>query len=102
MGRLLDSIEALDDLDNTLIIYTWGDNGASMEGTTTGSFNEMTFLNGIVLDADQQLALIEQVRGQRRPGQRAHGAALRGGVGARDEYPLPVGQADGQPPGRHA
>jgi len=34
-----------------------------MEGTTTGSFNEMTFLNGIVLDAEQQLALIEQYGG---------------------------------------
>jgi arylsulfatase A-like enzyme len=34
------------DLDNTLIFYIWGDNGASMEGTITGSFNEMTFLNG--------------------------------------------------------
>ena len=34
------------------------DNGASMEGTVTGSFNEMTFLNGVVLDAEQ-LRLIE-------------------------------------------
>ncbi len=63
VGRLLDAVEALGDLDNTLIIYIWGDNGASMEGTTTGSFNEMTFLNGIVLDAEQQLALIEQYGG---------------------------------------
>ena len=63
VGRLLDSIEEMGDLDNTLIIYIWGDNGSSMEGTTTGSFNEMTFLNGIVLDADQQLTLIEQYGG---------------------------------------
>ncbi|MFZ2016965.1 MAG: sulfatase-like hydrolase/transferase, partial [Nocardioides sp.] len=63
IGRLLDSIEEMGDLDNTLIFYIWGDNGASMEGTVTGSFNEMTFLNGIVLDADQQLALIEQYGG---------------------------------------
>ncbi len=63
VGRLLDEIEKLGDLDNTLIIYIWGDNGASMEGTVTGSFNELTFLNGLVLDADQQLALIEQYGG---------------------------------------
>ena len=63
VGRLLDAIEEMGDLDNTLIIYIWGDNGASMEGTTTGSFNEMTFLNGIVLDAEQQLALIDQYGG---------------------------------------
>ncbi len=63
VGRLLDSIEEMGDLDNTLIFYIWGDNGASMEGTTTGSFNELTFLNGLVLDADEQLALIEQCGG---------------------------------------
>lgn len=63
VGRLLDSIEEMGDLDNTLVIYIWGDNGASLEGTVTGSFNEMTFINGLVLDADQQLALIEQYGG---------------------------------------
>ncbi len=63
VGRLLNSIEEMDELDNTLIFYIWGDNGASMEGTLTGSFNEMTFLNGLVLDADQQLKLIEKYGG---------------------------------------
>jgi arylsulfatase A-like enzyme/uncharacterized membrane protein len=63
VGRLLDAIEDLGDLDNTLIFYIWGDNGASMEGTITGSFNEMTFLNAIVLDAEHQLQLIEQYGG---------------------------------------
>jgi arylsulfatase A-like enzyme/uncharacterized membrane protein len=63
VGRLLDAIEEMGDLDNTLIFYIWGDNGASMEGTVTGSFNEMTFLNGIVLDPEQQLALIDKYGG---------------------------------------
>lgn len=63
VGRLLDEIEAMGDLDNTLVIYIWGDNGASMEGTTTGSFNEMTFLNGLVLDVEQQLELIQRYGG---------------------------------------
>ena len=63
VGRLLDAIEEMGDLDNTLIFYIWGDNGSSMEGTVTGSFNEMTFLNGVVLDPEQQLALIEQYGG---------------------------------------
>jgi len=63
VGRLLDSIEAMGDLDNTLIFYIWGDNGSSMEGTVTGSFNELTFLNGVVLDPAQQLQLIEQYGG---------------------------------------
>ena len=63
VGRLLDAIKEMGDLDNTLIFYIWGDNGASMEGTITGSFNEMTFLNGLVLDAEQQLKLIEEYGG---------------------------------------
>ena len=63
VGRLLDAIEEMGDLDNTLIFYVWGDNGASMEGTDTGSFNEMTFLNTLVLDADKQLELIDRYGG---------------------------------------
>jgi arylsulfatase len=63
VGRLLDAVEEMGELEDTLVFYIWGDNGASMEGTVTGSFNEMTFLNGIVLDGDQQLALIDQYGG---------------------------------------
>jgi len=63
VGRLLDAIEEMGDLDNTLIFYIWGDNGSSMEGTLTGSFNEMTFLNGVVLEPEQQLQLIEAYGG---------------------------------------
>jgi arylsulfatase len=63
VGRLLDSIEEAGDLENTLVIYIWGDNGASMEGTLTGSFNETTFFNGVVLEADQQLEIIEKFGG---------------------------------------
>jgi arylsulfatase len=32
VGRVIDAIEELGELDNTLIIWIWGDNGASMEG----------------------------------------------------------------------
>ncbi|WP_136707973.1 arylsulfatase [Agromyces sp. H66] len=60
VGRLIDSIDEMGDLDNTLIFYIWGDNGASMEGTITGSFNELTFLNGVPLTPEQQLELIDR------------------------------------------
>jgi len=63
VGRLLDAIEEMGDLDNTLIFYVWGDNGASMEGTITGSFNEMTFLNGVPLTPEEQLGLIDKYGG---------------------------------------
>lgn len=63
VGRLLDAVEEMGDLDDTLIFYIWGDNGASMEGTTTGSFNEMTFLNGVPLTPERQLELIDRYGG---------------------------------------
>ncbi len=49
--------------DNTLVIYIWGDNGASMEGAEVGTFNELTMQNGIPLTAPQQLALINEYGG---------------------------------------
>ena len=58
VGRLLDAIDEMGELDNTLVIYIFGDNGASLEGTITGSFNEMTAGNGIRLTPEQQLSLI--------------------------------------------
>ncbi|GAA5495749.1 hypothetical protein Rhal01_01928 [Rubritalea halochordaticola] len=46
-GRVIDAIEEMGELDNTLIIYIMGDNGASAEGSPQGLFNEMTFFNNI-------------------------------------------------------
>jgi arylsulfatase A-like enzyme len=46
VGRLVDAIADLDLLDDTLIYYIIGDNGASAEGTPNGCFNELTVLNG--------------------------------------------------------
>lgn len=47
IGRLIDSIEELGELDNTLIFYIVGDNGASAEGQMNGMYNEMTYFNGV-------------------------------------------------------
>jgi arylsulfatase A-like enzyme len=47
VGRLLDSLQKLGVLDNTLVYYIIGDNGASAEGTLIGSFNEMANFNGL-------------------------------------------------------
>ncbi len=63
VGRLLDAVEEMGELDNTLVIYIFGDNGASMEGTITGSFNELTMQNGITLTPEQQLSLIDSYGG---------------------------------------
>ena len=47
IGRLIQAIEDLGQLDNTLIFYIVGDNGASAEGGMNGLFNEMTYFNGV-------------------------------------------------------
>jgi arylsulfatase A-like enzyme len=46
VGRLLDALEDLGVLDNTLVYYIIGDNGASAEGTLNGTYNEMINFNG--------------------------------------------------------
>jgi arylsulfatase A-like enzyme len=47
VGRLVDAIEDLGVLDDTLIYYIVGDNGASAEGTMNGAFNELANFNGM-------------------------------------------------------
>ena len=47
VGRVVDAIDDLGVLADTLIYYIIGDNGASAEGTPNGCFNEMTTLNGM-------------------------------------------------------
>ena len=47
IGRLIKAIEETGQLDNTLIFYIVGDNGASAEGGMNGLFNEMTYFNGV-------------------------------------------------------
>ena len=63
VGRVIDAIDDLGELENTLVLWIWGDNGASMEGTITGSFNELTMQNGIPLSDEMQLQLSERYGG---------------------------------------
>jgi arylsulfatase len=46
IGRLIDTLAELGVLEDTIVYYIIGDNGASAEGTVQGSFNEMMMLNG--------------------------------------------------------
>lgn len=47
IGRLVKAVEDLGQLDNTLVFYIIGDNGASAEGSMNGLFNESTYFNNI-------------------------------------------------------
>lgn len=62
LGRLLDTLEKLGVLDDTLIMVT-SDNGASAEGGATGSFNEMLFFNMVPESLDENLARIDELGG---------------------------------------
>jgi arylsulfatase len=46
VGRLVDALDDLGVLEDTLVYYIVGDNGASAEGTVNGTFNEYFMLNG--------------------------------------------------------
>jgi arylsulfatase A-like enzyme len=55
IGRVVQAVEDLGELDNTLIIYIGGDNGASAEGMLNGTPNEFTTFNGVPVPVKDQL-----------------------------------------------
>jgi arylsulfatase len=94
VGRVLKTIEELGQLDNTMVIYSAGDNGASAEGSLQGLLNEMTFLNGVKEDLQELLKRADDI----------------GTWKTFNHYPVgwanamctpPVDQADRQPLRRH-
>jgi arylsulfatase A-like enzyme len=56
IGRVIQAVEDIGKLDNTLIIYINGDNGTSAEGGPTGTPNEVAFFNGVSVPVNVQLA----------------------------------------------
>ena len=59
IGRVIQAVEDLGELDNTLIIYISGDNGASPEGMLAGTPNEFTFFNGVPVPVKDQFLWYE-------------------------------------------
>jgi len=51
-GRVIQAIEDMGELDNTLIFYIAGDNGTSAEGGMVGLYNEMTYFNAVAKGSD--------------------------------------------------
>ncbi|WP_173947575.1 arylsulfatase [Microvirga terrae] len=61
IGRVIQAIDDLGKLDNTLVIYIFGDNGTSPEGTTRGTPNQYTAFNGILdVPVAEQLKYYDQ------------------------------------------
>ena len=55
IGRVIQAVEDMGKLDNTLIIYINGDNGTSAEGTLLGTPNEVAMFNGAEVPVAEQL-----------------------------------------------
>lgn len=64
IGRVIDAIDESGQLENTLIIYIMGDNGASAEGTMQGTTNEVAVAgNGVEESMDFLLSMIDELGG---------------------------------------
>ena len=98
VGRLVDALEDLEILDDTLVYYIIGDNGASAEGTLNGTFNEMIIVQRRGRARDAPSSWRRTSTSSARP----DGVQpLRGRLGARDGHAVPVDEAGGLALGRH-
>ena len=89
IGRVIQAVEDLGQLDNTLIIYISGDNGASAEGMLNGTPNEFTTFNGVAVPVKDQF-LWYAFWGSERTFPH-----YRGGLGVGDGHAVQVGEAGG-------
>src|SRR4051812_7474471 len=78
VGRVIQAIEDLGQLDNTLVFYVVGDNGACGEGTMNGLFNEMTYFNGVPETVPEILKHLDDLGGPNSYGHYAAGWAVAG------------------------
>jgi arylsulfatase A-like enzyme len=63
IGRVIQAVEDMGKLDNTLVIYISGDNGSSAEGTLIGTPNEIMLFNGVNMPVEDQLKYFYDVWG---------------------------------------
>jgi len=77
-GRLVQAISDMGKLNNTLIFYIAGDNGASAEGGMNGLFNEMTYFNGVNEKVEDILKHYDDLGGPMSYGHYAAGWAVAG------------------------
>lgn len=64
VGRLVDRLESAGQLENTLVLYILGDNGASAEGLLEGTLNEIGNVNGVHLTTEQMYERLDEIGGE--------------------------------------
>ena len=89
IGRVIQAVEDMGQLDNTLIIYISGDNGASAEGMLNGTPNEFTTFNGVRRAGQGPVPLVRVL------GVRPDLPALCGPLGVGDGHAVQVDEAGG-------
>jgi len=60
IGRVIKAIEDTGQLDNTMLIFVYGDNGSSSEGGRSGMFSEMTYFNGVQETVPDMLKFLDK------------------------------------------
>lgn len=78
IARVIDAVEELGQLDNTLVFYIVGDNGTSAEGGMNGLFNEMSYFNGVQESVEDILKHYDELGGPHSYGHFAAGWAVAG------------------------
>ena len=78
IGRLIQAIDAMGQLQNTIVFYIAGDNGSSAEGGMHGVFNENTFFNAVPEPIEAQLKRVDQLGGPMTYSHYAAGWAVAG------------------------
>ncbi|MDX8340447.1 arylsulfatase [Draconibacterium sp. IB214405] len=64
IGKLIEEARSLPGGENTIVMYVVGDNGASAEGSMTGTLNNMMTQNGFPDSIERQLELMDEVGGK--------------------------------------
>ncbi|MFI6826472.1 arylsulfatase [Kribbella sp. NPDC050241] len=63
VGRIVDAVDQLGELDNTLVIFIAGDNGPTPEGGLHGAMNKLTYFNGLTESLDDLVERLDEFGG---------------------------------------
>ena len=91
-GKLIDELDRLGIRDNTIVIYIFGDNGASAEGQN-GTISELLAQNGIPNTVEQQIAALEKIGGLDALGGPKTDSMYHAGLGVGRQHAVPPHQA---------